>query len=70
PKDHQRLVAGSLDEMEEDPLRGDVRPIKAGRFKGALRKRVGHYRIVFAVDAASRTADVAGHPRRGEWTYR
>jgi mRNA-degrading endonuclease RelE of RelBE toxin-antitoxin system len=70
PKGQRRLVAECIDEMGENPLGGDVRPVKSGRFKGTLRKRVGQYRIVFAVDATSRTVDIAAILRRGERTYR
>jgi hypothetical protein len=30
--------------MGRDPTSGGVRPVKSGKFKGTLRKRVGRYR--------------------------
>ena len=56
--------------MKEDPLRGDVRPIKSGRFKGALRKRVGPYRLVFALEPRKRLIEIAAILTRTERTYR
>lgn len=70
PRNHRERLAKALDELEEDPRRGDVKPIKSGRFKGALRKRVGRYRIIFSVDTKHRVVDVAAILPRGEKTYR
>lgn len=59
PQDRQRQLSQAIEEMEEDPLSGDVRPIKAGKFKGALRKRVGRYRIVFSLDPSEHLVQIA-----------
>jgi mRNA-degrading endonuclease RelE of RelBE toxin-antitoxin system len=56
--------------MEEDPTQGDVRPIKSGRLKGALRRRVGPYRVIYSVDPATRRVDIAAILVRDETTYR
>jgi len=40
PQDHRKQLAEAIEEMEEDPTSGDVRPIRSGKFKGILRKRV------------------------------
>lgn len=69
PKDRQRQIAKAIDEMEEDPLKGDVRPIKGGRFKGALRKRVGRYRIIFSLESSERVVEIAAILTRTERTY-
>lgn len=50
PRNRQEQVSRALQELQNDPLRGDVRPVKSGKFQGALRKRVGRYRIIFALD--------------------
>jgi mRNA-degrading endonuclease RelE of RelBE toxin-antitoxin system len=63
-------LAQAVEEMKEDPLRGDVRPIKSGKFKGTLRKRVGRYRIVFTVDRTKHLIEVAAILIRTETTYR
>jgi mRNA-degrading endonuclease RelE of RelBE toxin-antitoxin system len=56
--------------MEEDPTQGDVRPIKSGKLRRALRKRVGPYRIIYSVDPATRRVDIAAILVRDEATYR
>jgi len=63
-------VAEAIDEMGQDPTRGDVRPIKSGTFRGALRKRVGPYRIVYTVDPKAKVVAIAAILTRGEGTYR
>lgn len=70
PRDRQEQLGRAIAEMEEDPLRGDVRPIKSGRFKGALRKRVGRYRIVFGLDPSERLIRIAAILTRTGKTYR
>jgi len=59
PQDRRRQIAQAIEEMVRDPTSGDVRPIKSGRFKGTLHKRVGRYRIVFALDRVNKEIDVA-----------
>ncbi len=70
PKDRRRQIAQAIEEMEIDPTSSDVRPIKSGRFKGALRKRVGSYRIVFALDRENKAVNVAAIIFRTGKTYR
>ena len=70
PRDRLEQVASAIDEIKVDPTLGDVRPIKSGRFKGALRKRVGPYRIVYSIDPEAREIDVAAILVRSEATYR
>ncbi len=70
PKDRRGQIAQAIEEMGRDPTSGDVRPIKSGRFKGALRKRVGSYRIVFALDRENKAVNVAAIILRTGKTYR
>lgn len=56
--------------MEHDPTTGDVRPLKSGKFKGALRKRVGRCRIVFSLDPSEKCIEIAAILARTEKTYR
>jgi len=70
PRDRKEQLREALNEMEEDPLRGDVRPTKSGRFKGALRKRVGRYRLIFSLKPSKRLIEVAAILPRDEKTYR
>jgi len=70
PRERQKQLACAIDEMERDPTSGDVRPIKSGKFKGALRKRVGRYRIVFSLDPSEKYIEIAAILVRTEKTYR
>ena len=70
PKDRQRQVLQALNEMADDPYRGDVIRIQSGRFKGVLRKRVGRLRLIFSVDPQQKVVAVAAVLQRSEGTYR
>ena len=70
PRDRQRQLSQAVEEMEKDPLRGDVRPIKVGKFKGALRKRVGRYRIIFSLNPSEHLIEIATILTRAGKTYR
>ncbi len=48
PEPYRSQIRAAIIEMAQDPFSGDVKPIKG--VKGALRKRVGRYRIGFTVD--------------------
>ena len=70
PRNRQEQLARAIEEMEKDPTTGDVRPIKSGKFRGALRRRVGRYRIVFSLDWAAQIVDIAAIIVRTGKTYR
>lgn len=70
PRDRQQQVARALDQMQKDPLVGDVALIHGGRFEGLLRWRVGRYRIIFSVDRPNQVIEVAAILLRSEKTYR
>jgi len=70
PRDRQAQIARAIEEMEKDPTLGDVRPIKSGKLKGALRKRVGPYRIIYSVEPATQRVDIAAILVRDGATYR
>ena len=70
PQDRQKQLVQAIEEMEEDPTSGDVRPLKSGKFKGALRKRVGRYRIVFSLNPSMNCVEIAAILVRTEKTYR
>lgn len=70
PQDRRKHLVQAIEEMEEDPLSGDVRPIRSGKSKGILRKRVGRYRIVFSVDPSKKRVEIAAILARTEKTYR
>jgi len=70
PRKCQEQIALAIDALSEDPVGGDVRPIKAGKFRGALRKRVGRYRIIFSLDPSGRSVEIAAILVRHDKTYR
>ena len=70
PTDRREQVSRALDQMTEDPMSGDVVPIKSGKFKGSLRGRTGRYRIIFNVNFETQVIDVGAILLRTEKTYR
>jgi mRNA-degrading endonuclease RelE of RelBE toxin-antitoxin system len=43
PRDRQARIAHAIDEMEANPLVGDVKALQGPEWKGRYRKRVGPY---------------------------
>jgi mRNA-degrading endonuclease RelE of RelBE toxin-antitoxin system len=70
PDKTRRQVFRSVGELEENPFRGDVKPLKGKEWKGHYRKQAGDYRIVFFVHYEQRLVDVSWVLRRSEKTYR
>jgi mRNA-degrading endonuclease RelE of RelBE toxin-antitoxin system len=70
PRDRQMQVMQAIDEMELDPLAGDVRPLKGAEWKDHYRKRVGVYRLIFTLDRKAATIAISAILIRSEKTYR
>jgi mRNA-degrading endonuclease RelE of RelBE toxin-antitoxin system len=70
PRDRQAQIENAIDEMESDPMAGDVIPLRGAEWKGRFRKRVGPYRIIFALDRTAMTAAISAILIRSEKTYR
>jgi mRNA-degrading endonuclease RelE of RelBE toxin-antitoxin system len=70
PDKARRQVSRGIGQLEEDPFRGDVKPLKGKEWKGYYRKRAGDYRIVFLVHHDRRFLDVSWVLLRSEKTYR
>lgn len=66
-RDRQRITLALLG-MEQEPLSGDVIPLK-GPYHGSYRRRVGPWRIVFTVNWDSQVVGVADITRRTSTTY-
>lgn len=66
-RDRGRIEAALLD-MQRNPREGDTRPLQ-GRHHGAFRRRVGSWRIIFALKQEERTVLVADITRRTSSTY-
>jgi len=70
PRDRQGQIERALDEMESDPMAGDVIPLRGPEWKDRYRKSVGPYRIIFTLDRKGATASVSAILIRSEKTYR
>jgi mRNA-degrading endonuclease RelE of RelBE toxin-antitoxin system len=70
PRDYHELLLKKLQEIAEDPFRGDVLPLKGKEWEGYHRKRVGRYRIIFLLHQNQHIVDIAAILPRDEKTYR
>ncbi len=70
PQHFQARISKAIDELEVDPFKGDILPLKSKKWKGAFRKRIGRFRIIFRVHKETRTLEIALIESRSEKTYR
>ena len=70
PRDRQSQIASAIDEMEADPLAGDVKPLQGPEWKGHYRKRVSAYRIIFTINRRAMSVAILRILMRSEKTYR
>lgn len=70
PRNIQKRIARAIDELEDDPFRGDVLPLKGKEWKGWYRKRAGRYRIIFSPYANEQIVEISTIVARDEKTYR
>ena len=66
-RDRQRITQALLS-MEQESLSGDVVPLK-GPYEGSFRRRVGSWRIIFALKWDAQVVFVADVARRTSTTY-
>lgn len=59
-------ILSTLEEMETDPLSGDIVKLKG---TDAFRRRVGNYRIIFSIDTNSGAVYIMDILRRTSTTY-
>ena len=70
PPDRRERILGDIQELQDDPFRGLVKPLKGKEFKGRFRKVSGRYRIIFSPIHASHTVEVLLVLLRNKQTYR
>lgn len=70
PRDIRERLIRAVDDLQQDPFRGDVKPLKGPEWKGRYRKRVGAYRVIFTLDHVTRTILISAILIRSEKTYR
>lgn len=69
PKDRQRNISKAVDNMKEDPFRGNVIQLKGKEWQGRFRKTVGRYRIIFIPYHNECIVEISGILIRNEKTY-
>lgn len=69
PRTMQQRMARAIDELENDPLQGDVKALRGGRQR-RYRKRVGRYRIIFTLHHPDHIVEIAAIVIRDDRTYR
>ena len=67
PASDQPRIVAALQSMFGDAFSGDI--LKLQGMENRWRRRVGNYRIFFAVDTATRTVSVSAIVRRTSNTY-
>ena len=67
PARDQLRIAGALLEMVAEPFSGDT--LKLEGVANRFRRRVGSYRIFFALDTSAKTVAVSAITRRTSQTY-
>ncbi len=70
PDKPRRQVSRSINELEQDPFLGDVKPLQGKAWKGYYRKRSGDYRIIFLLHHKERIVDISWVLLRSEEIYR
>lgn len=67
-KDDQQRINAVLIAMRADPLAGDVIPLR-GQYAGSFRRRVGSWRIIFALNPSIQLIEIQAILRRTSTTY-
>jgi mRNA-degrading endonuclease RelE of RelBE toxin-antitoxin system len=67
PRAEVLRIRAAIDAMRADPFSGDLQKLKG---TAHFRRRVGDYRIIFAVDIARRVVAIVDVARRTSTTYR
>ena len=67
-KDDRERINAVLIAMRTDPLAGDVIPLR-GQYAGSFRRRVGSWRIIFALNPSIQLIEIQAILRRTSTTY-
>jgi len=60
----RRMLLNALEEFQENPFVGDVKPIKGRR--NTYRRRIGSYRIIYSIDYEAHIVKVLKIGTRGD----
>jgi mRNA-degrading endonuclease RelE of RelBE toxin-antitoxin system len=69
PSSVQKRVARTIDQMAADLFQGNVKSLKGPEWRGVFRRRMGSYRVLFAVDHKKHTFFIVRILIRSEGTY-
>ena len=69
PADLKR-IAHAIDELEQDPMSGDVRPLHGPEWHGCYRKLIGSFRLIFTLESEAKRVIVLSVLRPSESTYK
>ena len=67
PASDRARIVSAIEAMRVDPLAGDVVKLKG---QAAFRRRVGNYRIIFAIEFDAMAVAIVDIQRRTTTTYR
>lgn len=70
PQKARRQITRSINQMEQDPFRGDVKALQGKAWQGYYRKRSGDYRIIFFPHREQHIVDVSWVVLKSEKAYR
>lgn len=70
PYNIQIRVARTLEQMAVNPFWGDVKALDGPEWKGVFRRRLGSYRLLFAVNQSSHLVTILRISIRSKKTYR
>ena len=70
PKPIQKRVARTIEQMERDPLQGNVKALQGPEWRGVFRRRIGDYRLLFRLDHQKQTITILRILIRSGNTYR
>jgi len=70
PPDRRARILRDIAELEADPFRGLVKPLRGKAHRGHFRKVSGRYRVIFKPIYTARIVEVFAVLLRNEQTYR
>ena len=69
PRDVRDRLKRAIDELEINPFRSNVKPLKGPQWKGRYRRRVGPYRIIFKADPHQKRISISAILIKSKGTY-
>ena len=70
PRNIQVRVARTLEQITTNPFSGDIKALAEPEWKGIFRRRIGTYRLLFAINQELHRVTILKILLRSEKTYR